>query len=199
MYALFSRYLRRTQRGLNARYFDFNRGSARRLQARRMDKPVDVRDQGATGGETVSQPAKDLNRQPSRNPPRQGPRFAGCWSASSAQGTRWLTSCSRRWNWNMPSWLSCDERVRQCGHAGYASQRFAWGWLRGRKPVSGPGWFIARLAPWYGFTSPNTRRPLPRAGREATGLPRPKSRLPGIASRIHLPKPCRPPIGRHSD
>jgi hypothetical protein len=88
---------------------------------------------------------------------------------------------------------------KKCCHAGDALLPFALGWLRRRKPPSAPALFTAHPVPLSGFTSPNSRRTPPRHGRGVTGPPRPKSRLPSVASGTRLPEPRGPGNGRCSN
>src|SRR6266478_530781 len=87
----------------------------------------------------------------------------------------------------------------KCCHAGVALLLFALDWLRRRKPASAPDWFTAHPVPLSGFTSPNSRPMPPRRGRGVTGPPRPKSRLPSVASGRPLPEPRGPDNGRCSN
>ncbi len=87
----------------------------------------------------------------------------------------------------------------RCCHAGDALLSFALRWPRARKPPSAPDSFTAHHAPSSVFTSPNSRHPPQRCGREVTGPLKPRSRRHGIVSKARQPKPHKPPVGRRNN
>jgi len=89
--------------------------------------------------------------------------------------------------------------IETCCHAGDALLLSALGWLRPLKPPNAPDSFTAPPVPSCDFMSPNSPRPPPRRGREATGHRKPRSRRPGIVSKPRRPKPRRPRIGRRGN
>ena len=95
--------------------------------------------------------------------------------------------------------LPTKGNYKKCCHAGDALLLFALGWFRRRKPPGAPDSFTAHPVPLSGFTSPNSRRMQPRPGRGVTGPPKPKSKLPGVASGTSLPAPRGPGSGRCSN
>ena len=118
-------------------------------------------------------------------------------SASSALGSMCALKCMFPQGTWMVALLESGQGVsRKCCHAGGALLLFAWGWFRTRKPPNTPASSTAHPVALSGFTSPNSPRLPPRHGRGAMGSPRPKSKLPCVASKTRLPKPPGPGIGR---